>query len=190
VADALRVAIDPEPLTDDERKKITRLLGPAQKGDEKALDALRPIMDRVGMWKYLGDLTRRVEESWLEAMTGRNKLVREAYEKRFADLRQELLEPGESALERLLVDRVIACWIQVAHADMCHAVLLSQDSYGLPQGTYYQDRQDRAHARFLKSVKALATVRRLLVPAVQVNIGKNQIINQGAQPAASEESVP
>ena len=39
---------------------------------------------------------------------------------------------------------------------------------------------DRAHRRFLQAVKTLATVRRLLVPALQVNIGKNQIITQAA----------
>ena len=31
----------------------------------------------------------------------------------------------------------------------------------------------------LKATRTLATVRRLLVPAVQVNIGRNQVIAQG-----------
>jgi hypothetical protein len=123
-------------------------------------------------------------------MTGRNKLVREAYEKQLARLREELLAAGDSALERLLVERVVACWLQVAHADVGHSSLLKQKSYSLPLGTYHQDRQDRAHARFLKAVKSLATVRRLLVPAVQVNIGKNQIISQGAPADASPRAEP
>ena len=167
-------------LTDEEEKRFGKLIGPAQAGNEKALAELRPIIERAGMWPYIGNLARKVEESWLEAMTGRNGLVREGFERRMADMRKELLAAGDSPLERLLVERVVACWLQVAHADMAYATLVKADSHTFKQGAYYLDRQDRAHARFLKATKTLATVRRLLVPAVQVNIGKNQIISQGA----------
>lgn len=36
-------------------------------------------------------------------------------------------------------------------------------------------RQDRIHRRFLSALKALAQVRRLLSPAVQVNIAREQV---------------
>jgi hypothetical protein len=45
----------------------------------------------------------------------------------------------------------------------------------LDQGDYYQRHQDRAHKRYLSAVRALAQVRRLLTPAVQVNIGGQQV---------------
>ncbi len=45
----------------------------------------------------------------------------------------------------------------------------------LAQGDYHQRRIDRAHRRYLASIKALAQVRRLLTPAVQVNIAERQI---------------
>lgn len=177
--------VEKKALTAEEDKKLGRLLVKAQGGDQKALDELRPILDKTALWEYLGDLGRRVEESWLEAMTGRNKLGREAFEKRGAEMRHELLAAGDSQLERLLVDRVILTWLQVCHADMCYAGLLKGDGHTLQQGRYYQERQDRANARHLKAIKALASVRRLLVPAVQVNIGKNQIISQGASAATN-----
>jgi hypothetical protein len=60
-----------------------------------------------------------------------------------------------------------------------YAAMLKADGHSLALGTYYQTRQDSAHSRHLKAVKALATVRRLIVPPVQVNIGRNQIISQG-----------
>ena len=179
--------MEPKALTDEERRTLTRLLGPAQGGDAKALAELRPLVDKADLWGAIGDLTRRVEESWLEAMTGRDQLVREAYERRADELRRELLAAGDSPLERLLVDRVVACWLQAGHADTAHASLLKQDSYTYREAAYRQDRQDRAHTRFLKAVRALASVRRLLVPAVQVNIGRNQIISQTAEPGSADE---
>lgn len=74
----------------------------------------------------------------------------------------------------------VTCWLRAPHADIAYSVLLKVDSHTLRQGDYYQGRQDRAHARFLKATRALATVRRLLVPAVQVNVAEKQIITQQA----------
>ena len=167
-------------MTDDKEKRFDKLIGPAQAGDKKALAELRPIVERAGMWPYIGNLARKVEESWLEAMTGRNGLVREGFERRMADMRQELLAAGDSPLEWLLVERVVACWLQVAHADMAYATLAKADTQTFKQGTYYLDRQDRAHARFIKATRTLATVRRLLTPAVQINVADKQIITQNA----------
>jgi hypothetical protein len=175
-------------LTDDERKKLGRLLTKAQQGDTKALDELRPIIDKTGLWGHLGDLSRRVQDSWLGAMTRQNKLASEAYERKLDTMRSELLDGGDSPLERLLVERVAMTWLQVCHADMAYSVLLrNDDGYSYKEAAFQQDRLDRANARHLKAVKALASVRKLLVPAVQVNIGRNQIITQGAPSEAALE---
>ena len=179
---ALRATVEPEALTKDDERKLNRLLKPAQAGDEKALSEIRPIIEKAGLWGFLGDLNDRVQGAWLDAMTGRNKLVREAYEKKAAALRRELLASGDSPLERLLVDRVVLTWLQAMHADTVYASMLKGDGHSFKEGAYSQERQDRANARHLKAVKALASVRKLLVPSVQVNIGRNQIITQRGTP--------
>jgi hypothetical protein len=59
---------------------------------------------------------------------------------------------------------------------------------GLPwaQVQEYQKWLDRAHRRYLSALKTLATVRRLLVPAVQVNIADKQVnVASGAAPLPS-----
>lgn len=173
-------------LTDDEEKRFAKLLGPAQAGNEKALAEVRPIIERGGMWPYIGNLARKVEEVWLDAMTGRNKIIREGYRRRADELRGELLAAGDSPLERLLVDRVVACWLQVAHADITYASLLNGESHVLRVGAHFQERQDRAHVRVPKAMRALATVRRLLVPAVQINGAEKQIVTQHAGAARTE----
>jgi hypothetical protein len=45
----------------------------------------------------------------------------------------------------------------------------------LRQADYHRRRIDAAHSRFLSAVKTLATVRKLALPALQVNIGANQV---------------
>ena len=49
----------------------------------------------------------------------------------------------------------------------------------LTLGAYHRDRQDRAHRRYLQAITALARVRRLQLPALQVNIAQQQIVANG-----------
>jgi hypothetical protein len=109
-----------------------------------------------------------------------NLLARKALEEQLAELRNDLRSTGDSPLERILIDRVVACWLQASYADFQRGEHLKKGSYSFAQGRYDEDRQDRAHRRLLQAAKTLATVRRLLAPAVQINVGQNQIITQQA----------
>jgi hypothetical protein len=46
----------------------------------------------------------------------------------------------------------------------------------LRQAEFCQQRLSKAQARYLSAIRTLAQVRRLGVPAVQVNIGQQQVI--------------
>jgi hypothetical protein len=48
----------------------------------------------------------------------------------------------------------------------------------IPQSDHHQRRIDKAHRRYLSSVKALAQIRKL-GPAVQINIAEKQINTTG-----------
>lgn len=181
-------AVERVPLTSNEKQTMLKLIDRAQGGDKKAMAELGPLLDRADFWGHLNDLGRKVQEMWLDTMTRTNRLAHEAYGRRANDMRQELLVPGDSPLERLLADRIVLTWLQVCHADCLSAVLLQKDSYTYKSAEHAEQRQDRANARHLKAVKALASVRRLLAPAVQVNIGKNQIITQGGPTVGGQEA--
>jgi hypothetical protein len=153
------------------------LLLRAQRGDEAALPAVREFLQQDEVAKSFGGIVAvRVQEALVGAMTGRNLLFREALLRKLQVLRRELAGPKPTALESLLVERVVACWLQVQHADTAYARL---ENATLAQGDYYQRRQDRAHKRFLGAVKALALVRRMAVPALvqQINVAAHQQVN-------------
>ena len=63
-------------------------------------------------------------------------------------------------------------WFETYQSDFVAATM---KDIPLSVDEHYQKRQDRAHRRFLSSVKALAQVRRLLGPSVQVNIAEQQV---------------
>ncbi|MFO7905996.1 MAG: hypothetical protein R6U98_25275 [Pirellulaceae bacterium] len=106
-------------------------------------------------------------------MAGRDNLAfREGLKRKLAALRAELEGPNPTPAEKLLVDRVVACWLQVQEADVRYA----QSGNSNPQqANYHLKRQDHAHRRFLSAMKTLAMVRKMALPALQVNVGENQV---------------
>src|SRR5262245_26108639 len=100
-------------------------------------------------------------------------------------LRAELAGPSPSPVERLLVERAVACWLQVQDADVRYAQ--AQPKGPSPaHNDFLQRRMDRAHRRYLSALRTLATVRKV-VPVLQVNIAAKQRVSLGAAagPAAT-----
>jgi hypothetical protein len=86
---------------------------------------------------------------------------------------RELAGPDPSPLEALLVERVVLDWFQVLMADTLVAHHQFEGSKKMREE--HQRQHDRASKRFLASAKALAQVRRLLGPNIQVNIAEKQL---------------
>jgi len=59
------------------------------------------------------------------------------------------------------------------HIDALYAQRLNSITWA--ESEYFQRRQERAHRLYLSAIRTLAQVQRLLVPAVQVNIGAQQL---------------
>ena len=78
-----------------------------------------------------------------------------------------------------MVDRVLACYLQSYQADVAYTRSLKRPS--MIESERYQRRQDRAAKQYLYSLRSLAVVRRLLAPAVQVNLAQQQVNIAGGQ---------
>jgi hypothetical protein len=76
-------------------------------------------------------------------------------------------------LERLLVERIAACWLQVQDAEIKY--MHNHKQLTLQQVEFHQRRMDATHKRYLVAIKALALVRKLALPALQVNIARKQV---------------
>ena len=76
-------------------------------------------------------------------------------------------------MERLLVERVVCCWILATYADAMYA----QGMAGRPWGAdeCLQRRQDRTQRRLALACKALAQIRKLLGPNIQINVAEKQV---------------
>ncbi len=53
--------------------------------------------------------------------------------------------------------------------------MTSGEGLTLVQSDFHQRRIDRTHRRLMSTIKTLATVRRLAVPSVQINVARQQV---------------
>jgi hypothetical protein len=143
--------------------EVARLLGRAEKGDVTVLPQLRRLLDESPqLWRDYGDLAAQAQANWVQLAAGINLLLAESLSRKAAELRSELAGPSPSPLEKLLAERVVACWLQVSFYDSQVAQIRE---YKPAQGRMLQQQLDSANRRYQAAIKTLARVRKLLTPA-------------------------
>ena len=107
-----------------------------------ALPRLRELTeDTPELWDRFGDIAARAEAAWVELVAGDNPDARKAVARAVAMLKSDLAGPDPAPVERLLVDRVVACWLQAGYAD---AAAAQARDVGLKQAEFLVRRQDAA----------------------------------------------
>jgi hypothetical protein len=120
---------------------------------------------------------------WAAGKEG-NETTKAALSADITEVDAELAGPTPSAVERVLADAAATCWFAFRLHEAQYAGAVTADGMSLAQSEHAQRRMDRAHRRFLNTVKTLATVRRLALPALQINVARQQVnqLNAGGQP--------
>jgi hypothetical protein len=155
-------------------EEIRALLKRTRAGDESTVPVVRKMLQNPAYLRMFGgELAEEVVSSFTKAMAGENVGFREAVLKKLELLRAELLGENPTPVERVLVERAVACWLQVQDAEIRAAQ--GQSNATIKQIDFFQRRMDATNRRFLAAVKTLALVRKLAVPALQVNIAKKQV---------------
>jgi len=148
-----------ERLTEDE---IRQLVQRAEQGDVSALPALRTLLDESpAVWQQYGDLALQSECSLIRLVAGQNGMMSECLVRKLATMKAELAGASPSPLERLLAERIAACWLQTAYFD---AVIAQSGGVSPVKAAELRQMQDAGHRRFLSGARTLATIRKLLRP--------------------------
>jgi hypothetical protein len=181
-----------EPPDSDEKQRqeglaeLNALIKRAQAGDRSAIPRLREYL-RINpqMWRGTGDLAIQSQRAWIDVIAGPDLHLRDCILRRVGELKRELSTESGTALESLLVERIISTYLQVYHAETKEAEF---DETSLRWATFQLKRLDSAHRRHVSSIGALATLRNLMSrPAIQpaqktiedVNAGKPEATTNG-----------
>jgi hypothetical protein len=167
----------------DPAQRAMALFPRADRGDRHALVELRALFEaHPGMWESVGDMASHAEAAMVRLVAGENEVTKDAVGRKLKSLKREIAGDSPSPLERLLVDRIVACWLMMSHAEFGYAEALRAGGLSLELSEYHQRRCERTQRRYLAAIRMLAQVRRLLVPMVQVNIAEQQDVAQVAAP--------
>lgn len=152
------------------------LLERAREGDKGSRKAIETIVDDPFcgpiMVKAFGDLAGGAELHLVDRMTRGDFAGKAAIPRKMKSLRAELEGPSPGPIERLLAERAAYCWLVLWRYE---GLLADAGDLTLRQSEFHQRRIDAAHRRYLSSLRTLAAVRKLALPAVQVNIAENQV---------------
>jgi len=152
------------------------------------VQALRKTLTEMpSLWRAAGDLANlsikmALEGTWLRSG------MRISVETGIDDLKKDFGYKDAPAIEKLLIEQIIVCWVLLQKAQMLYAVA-QQQGPALHEGDYWERRVTGADMRFRRGCETLARVRKLSRPsAMQVNIGAQQVNVARASNRADEDS--
>jgi hypothetical protein len=129
---------------------------------EQGMKRLRELLGkRPEIYRALGDLSLRAEMAWVDLIVrgrGVGAPLKEILLCQVRDLKAQLSGSDPSPLERLLVERITVCWLQVCYSDIAAAVETELDQR---LAEFELKRLDRAQRRFHRAIRELTSFRKL-----------------------------
>lgn len=158
------------------RKEMDALIARTNKEDPdpKALQDLRAAMNKhPDLWRDTCDLGEQTTGAIIELVRG-TPLVRETLRHNAAQTRDEMGYRIASPLEKGLIEAVVQTWLIFQTAQHLYARNM-RGSLTMEQAEFWERKLTRAQGRYMQACLTLARVRRLLIPAVQVNVAGMQV---------------
>lgn len=142
-----------------------------QPGDVEAFSNLLNNNKDRQLWKRIMGMGSLAEHNALDNFLGdRGQGSLECWKLRLEAMRSDLGYASSPALEKLLIQHITLCWLNLNGIEFKHSNLMKQ-SITLTLGVYWDKRLTEAQKRFTRACESLARVRRLSrrIP-IQVNI--------------------
>ncbi|MEQ1905984.1 MAG: hypothetical protein ABL888_17475 [Pirellulaceae bacterium] len=149
----------------------------ANSGNETALANLRQQLtgpNAMSIIEACGNLAYQAEESLLRAVLRDQEGTMECIRHRLQQMRIELGWSKAPAHEKIVIEQIVATWLQLNFAEM-EASQSKSNSIALAK--YNQFRIDRAQRRHLAAIKMLATIRKMALP-IRVEINADVTVNE------------
>jgi hypothetical protein len=150
---------------------LQELLDAAQRPGAHAKDvaALEQLFeDSSILWKA-ASLAHNAAFGAIEIESGDRDGIRVAMRANYLGVRRELGSNDASPMERLLIDHVALCWLRLQTLEQRYSRVMSE-SIILTLGQYWEKRLSAAQRRYLRACTTLARIRKMRLPAMQVNI--------------------
>jgi hypothetical protein len=173
----------PDELSGDAfRERLTELALAARADDRKAKDLHAFCAAHPEAWSRFGSLETDVIAGWLQRLAPetpgsihRSAWNRERIDRELRERRTKLRADGNSELENLLINRILAAWLMTMDAEATYTRVLRRDAT-FKEVQHYQKAVESASKQLLRAVEALARVRRLLPATTQASPAETPVV--------------
>lgn len=171
------------PLGERSEEERQAILQRAHRGDTEATQTLfwSMALDPARGLRFT-DLPRQTWRKLIDASTYRFANVGDSSTRALMFQHAEMVrasllaETQGTALEHLLVDRIVTCHLAASLADADVSFYA-----GSSDGTFYLRRQDNMHKQLVRAIEALAKVQRLMRPGPLMALAQMNIAAPGSQ---------
>lgn len=151
---------------------------------------LRAFLEQTPeLWRAIGSYATDAQNA-LVSYASSQPIVQESIRLTAAELYQSLLLPTDTALEKLAISQVVAA--HILHTTIqSRYINAAQNRTSLIAADFWERRLDSSLRRYLRALEALARLRRLALPPVQINIAHTQTnLTPGASTPPSAADPP
>lgn len=121
-----------------------------------------------------GELSRHIAARIIKRLAGdADSFMAECFRHRCAEIRHDLGYDDAPAVERLLIDRIVVTWLHLHDIESVRQA----EGLSLTKAAYYDRAASLAQADHVRALTALAKVRKLALPSVQVNVTTGNQLN-------------
>jgi len=142
------------------------LVKEANSGSPEALAQLRHVLDdNPQIWRAVGDLALQARMVLARTLANGDQLVLDSILRHAFELETELLSGTSTPLERLTVQRIVACWLETNYA-----AVQGPEPTGatLKHARFALQVRESAEKRFNAAIKSYSLVRQLLCTSGKV----------------------
>ena len=142
---------------------------------EHSRPRLRELLaQRSDLVEAIGTLASELEYRLVEHAAGPQILLQEGLRAELNLRRDDLRQTQDGPLERLLIDQIVLCWLNLMTAERRRNERWS-DGISNESADFWDRHVARLRTDYLRAIRSLASVRRILVPAIQVNVAEQQV---------------
>jgi hypothetical protein len=148
----------------------------AKKPAKEDLQLIRKfLIARPDFCRAVVDMSEVVQTELIKNMAGGSQaFVRMAIEEQALNVRDEMGYHDAPIMEKLLIENIVTSWLLLQHYEQQVAFRMT-GSYSIPVLEFWERRLSKAQKRYLAACESLTKIRKMAIPAVQVNIGEKQI---------------
>jgi len=138
------------------------------------LQAIRQFLrDYPPMSKAVFAVVESVQEHIIKNTIG-FPVAEVAMEEYVVGIRDEMGYHDAPVMEKLLIENIVTAWLHVQYCESQLAFRL-QGQQSIELIEFWERRLSMSHRRYLTACESLAKIRKMAIPALQLNIGDKQI---------------